>query len=287
MKSNFIYGLYRLTRANEYYGNNIALTILGTILNPKLSPIDFIVLFFANLLLTMFAFAINDIEDAEDDAKDPAKVGRNPISAKILTKPVSYVFTFLIGVLPLILLLPYGIYSLSLGVLTLVLGFLYSYKQIRLKSMPFLDLISHGLFLGTLELIIVLTAYNNTPSLISIIIALSIFTLSVIGDLGNEIRDFEVDRKTNIKNTASYINVKRVGKILHWFNLPPAIAIGVITLSLFGQPHRTMLFILAVLSGASYLYLERKHKGKIITKYAQEITTIFGLVLFISYFFGK
>jgi 4-hydroxybenzoate polyprenyltransferase len=290
MNSKLAYGIYKLTRINEYYANNLCLTMLGTILNPKLGPMDMLALFTANILVTMFAFAINDIEDAEDDAKDPAKVKRNPISAKILSKPLAYLFTFIIGALSIVLLLPYGSYSVILGIASLVIGFLYSYKPVRLKSMPILDLVSHGLFLGTLELLVVLTAHNVIPGPISLLLVASIFALSVSGDLYNEIRDYEVDRETNIKNTAAYIDekyVKAVGKMLHWFNVPPTIIIGLVTFSLFENKTRLVLMVLSLLFGVLYLYLEKKYKGQIVRKHAQEIITIVALVLFLSHFFAR
>lgn len=290
MNSKIAYGLYKLTRINEYYGSNLCLSMLATIMNPKIGILDLSALFISNLFITMFAFAINDIEDAEDDAKDPAKVNRNPISAKILSKPVSYFLTFLICIIPIFLLSQYGPFTLGLGITALVLGFLYSYKPVRLKSMPVLDLVSHGLFLGTLELLIVLTANGAVPSPMALLLTACIFFLSVSGDLYNEVRDYEVDRKTNIRNTAAYINVKyvkSVGKILHWLNTPPAVIIGAITLSLFENPIRSVLIAVSVFLGLIYVYMERKYKGQIVRKHAQDFMVIISLVLFLCYFYAK
>jgi hypothetical protein len=57
-------GSIRLSRVEEFYGNTIALVALGTVFNPGLSAGDIALLFVGNLLLTILAFAINDVEDA-------------------------------------------------------------------------------------------------------------------------------------------------------------------------------------------------------------------------------
>jgi 4-hydroxybenzoate polyprenyltransferase len=88
--------------------------------------------------------------------------------------------------------------------LAFISGFFYSWKLIRLKSIPLLDFISHGFFLsGSIFLTsyLAMSPYNNT-----ILPTLIVFSLYSFGSaLFNQTRDFKVDRETNINNTASVL----------------------------------------------------------------------------------
>ena len=79
-----IKGLIRLTRWKEYVPFVIPLTILGALLaaRPNNILLDWrlIVVTAANILAVAYAFMINDIEDAPDDARDPDRAARNPIN---------------------------------------------------------------------------------------------------------------------------------------------------------------------------------------------------------------
>lgn len=285
MNSKILLGLYKLTRVNEFYGNTVALSAFGLALNNLLTPLDFILITLGNLSMTIFSFAINDIEDADDDAKDPKKVNRNPISAKIIKKNTAYLFTALFAIFPLIIFQSYGNTTLILASTTLIIGFLYSYKQVRLKSMPVLDLISHGLFLGTLEFLISATAYNNsmTPEILAM--GVCIFIMSVAGDLGNEIRDHEVDRKTGIKNTAAYINITKVGKWLEWMYIPPSIIAAYIISLQFESIEKLAIILLSLFVLIYYLTLKKDVHNITIGSISQNLLVFIGGAIVISQFF--
>lgn len=211
-----LFAAYRLTRLNEHFGNSIVATAMGALFNPNLRSANlFLWILCINLLGGIFNFAINDIEDAEDDAKDPKKVKRNPISAKDLSKPLAWILTWSTALIAILLALPLGVLVTSLVVLTLVLGFLYSYKGFRLKSMPFVDIFSHGLFLGSLPYLIALLAVNGSLHLTGAVIGILIFVTSAIGDIDNEIRDYTVDREQKIHNTASVIDLRPMEPFVH------------------------------------------------------------------------
>ncbi|NJO84468.1 MAG: hypothetical protein HC828_17980, partial [Blastochloris sp.] len=70
-----VHGLIQLTRWKEYVPFVIPLTILGALLasRPYDTALDWrlAVVTLANILAVAYAFMINDIEDAPDDARDP------------------------------------------------------------------------------------------------------------------------------------------------------------------------------------------------------------------------
>lgn len=275
-----IKGLIKLSRIEDYYGSATAVAGISLIANPNLPLIDRGVLLFIILLLNIFCFAINDIEDAEDDAKDPAKVNRNPISAKIISRGVAQIFTWSVAILSLFLLSKFGLFSLVTGAFIVITGFLYSFKPVRLKSVPFLDLISHGLFLGGLQSLVIITANNNPVSSIGIVIAFVIFLSSVLGDINNEIRDYKVDRETGIRNTASVIDLTKIKHFTHYLSVAPYGVIGVVIL--LNANFLTLVYTipLFILAGLYYLvaYASKKKRG-FYDKHGLKLSALFGLIL--------
>ena len=89
--------IFALTRFNEYVIFVIVTTLLGAMIQE--TPIDWrlLLVLVANWLAVGFAFMFNDIEDAEDDACDPAKANRNPVSARRISLHRAYLITFCVA----------------------------------------------------------------------------------------------------------------------------------------------------------------------------------------------
>jgi len=272
-------GSIRLSRVEEFYGNTIALVALGSIFNPRLSAGDIALLFLGNLLLTIFAFAINDVEDAEDDAKDAQKVHRNPICARMLAPSHAIALSWLSALSGLALLWPFGPRVVLLGAANVALGFLYSHKRIRLKAMPFIDIVSHGVFLGTLQFLTV--AYARAPELSpsAALGAALVCTISMAGDLWNEIRDFEVDRRTGIRNTASVVDVRKIEPILPHFFVWPSIGVSLLVLLNLSGTQRVVLGLAVGALGVIFLLLPSRFKKRAVTDQAQWIAALAGISL--------
>ena len=77
-------GLVKLTRWKEYIPFVVPLTLLGALLaaQPRDIALDWrlAAVMLGNILAVAYAFMINDIEDAPDDARDPDRAARNPIT---------------------------------------------------------------------------------------------------------------------------------------------------------------------------------------------------------------
>jgi 4-hydroxybenzoate polyprenyltransferase len=170
-------------------------------------------IFLANLFLTSFGYAINDIEDAEDDFYDLIKRKRNPIANKDLGKRQSYLFSFILLMSGLFLLYVINRLVFFLGIIFAIIGFLYSWKPVRLKSVPILDLISHAIFLGVIQFLITYLSFR--PLDLSILpFLMIIIPFSMINELYGEILDFNIDKKTNINNTIQRLQKYDPKKIL-------------------------------------------------------------------------
>ncbi len=198
-------GYYKLTRVRtimEFYPFIIILGFLSTHTYINLLSI---LTSISILLLLVGSFIINDVEDAEDDAKDPKKVKRNPISAGILTKRQGYLFYFAVNALGLLPLVFISFNILLVGLVTAIVGYLYSCLPLRFKSRPIIDLLSHGFFLAGAEIIMFGLLPNNLADNKTLLTFIGIYLFSMGGDLYNEVRDWVVDREVGLKNTASIL----------------------------------------------------------------------------------
>jgi len=159
-----------------------------------------IIIFLANVFLTASGFIINDLEDAEDDYHDLEKRKRNPIANNELTKKQGYLigFSFLFIGLSLLLTISYLVFLV--GLVLISVGIVYSWKPIRLKSIPIIDLISHSISLGILQFSTTYLTFRSF-GLQFISLLMIIIPFSVAIDILQEVRDFSVDKKAKINNT--------------------------------------------------------------------------------------
>lgn len=274
MGKNTITGLVHLSRYREYTTTVIITTLLGFLATGLRFDSGYIPRMFAillaNLLAVAFAFMINDIEDAPDDARDRSKAVRNPVSAKIISANVSYIASGLVALLSVIIFYFVGQIPFFLGTSTVILGFLYSWKLIRLKNIPVFDLISHGLMLAGLQL---LCAYYTFVPYTGFHTAwyipfLFVTAISIRGQFVNQIRDFECDKKAGLKNTSAIIGVENADRLMKVF-IGMAFLISMLALI---DNYFPVWIILTVLFFALFLTIT-KISTRSDSKYRYELTT--------------
>lgn len=203
----YIRALARLTRVKAYLLTLFSIIALISLISPQdLLSVKTVVVFFANLFLTAFIYAFNDVEDAVDDYHILEKRKRNPIANGDLSKTGGYLISFFLLSLGMLLLSLVGPMVFFFGSVLAVVGFLYSWKPVRLKSMPFVDLVSHVLCLGVLQFFITYLTFRSIDFLI-IPFLMIILPFSLMVQVLYELRDFEVDRRTNVTNT-----IQRLGR---------------------------------------------------------------------------
>lgn len=201
-------GIWQLTRFNEYVAFVTITTLLGAAASRGTLGWRLIGLVAANWLAVGFAFMINDVEDAPDDALDPAKARRNPVSAGILSPRLGRWVSFLAAGLAAVLYAALGFGPFVAGSICLLLAFLYSWRPIRLKAIPILDLLSHAAMLAGLQFLAAAWAFEGGPPWLWVFPLLMVSALSLYGQLFNELRDFDGDRQAGVTHTASYIGVR-------------------------------------------------------------------------------
>jgi 4-hydroxybenzoate polyprenyltransferase len=197
--------LVRLTRFREYVWFVLITTLLGAAVGRGGFGLRLILVTVANWLAVGFAFMINDVEDAPDDALTPAKQIRNPVSAGEITTGRGRALAFLAAVLAAILYSVLGLLPFIAGLACLTLAFLYSWRRIRLKSVPVADLVSHALLLAGLQFLTAYLTYESHHAWQWVYPLMFVMAISLYGQLFNELRDLEGDRRAGVIHTASLL----------------------------------------------------------------------------------
>lgn len=203
-----IKGLIKLTRFNEYVYFVVITTLLGVAAARGRFGMSLIVLLIANWMAVGFAFMINDIEDAPDDALSLAKTHRNPVSAGLIKPWTARKATFAVGAISAGLFAILGFWPFIFGFSSLILGYLYSARLVRLKTMAFMDIFSHCLMLAGLQFLTGYFTYANRLSYYWFWPFIFVLSISVYGELYNELRDLEVDQQAQLRHTAIFLGEK-------------------------------------------------------------------------------
>ena len=208
-------GFYlRFTRLGDYIHVLFFIFPLIFLISPAdLFSYKTVVVFLANLCLTAFGYMFNDLEDAEDDYHDVEKRKRNPIASGEITRKQSYLFNLFLVSAGLLLLLSINPLVFLLGVLHAFVGFIYSWKNLRLKSKPILDLASHVLFLGAFQFLTTYAAFRPIDLLV-VPFLMIIIPISLMNEIIHEMKDFDIDKKTRVNNTVQRFEGFDITKLL-------------------------------------------------------------------------
>jgi 4-hydroxybenzoate polyprenyltransferase len=210
--------LIQLTRWKEYVTFVIPLTLLGALLAARphgaLIDLRLAAVTVANILAVAYAFMINDIEDAPDDALDPDRAARNPITSGRLGVRVGYAACRIVAAATLCLYALGGLPVFAIGVATLMLSHLYSWRPVRLKAWPVTDVVSHSLMLSGLLLLAGYFIYDAAPGVVWFVAA-AVTLVSVYGQLYNQLRDYDMDKAAGLNNTAMILGQNYTRKMMY------------------------------------------------------------------------
>jgi 4-hydroxybenzoate polyprenyltransferase len=152
-----------------------------------------------------FAFAINNCYDVDTDIVSGKKI--NPVASGAMGEKRAKMISYAIAASGLLFTWTslrdgFVIYSLMT-----LLAYAYSAPP-RLKGLPAFDMISHGLFFGSL-LFLFGASVSGSLSSEHAVLASSVFLYSCLFELKNHIEDFEHDRRAGIKTTAVRLGERR------------------------------------------------------------------------------
>lgn len=194
----------RLSRWPEHVPFTIPLSLVGSLLAIEATGADVdwraFAVIAANIFSMSFAFVINNIADAPDDALNPEKLRRNVISNGVMSAREGWFLAALTSACALLLYGLSGAWAMAIGGVTLVLCFLYSAHPFRLKARPVTDVLSHALMLSGLLIMTGYFAYDTNPQVAWLVILAAIL-FSAYGQFYNQIDDYEVDKSAGLQNT--------------------------------------------------------------------------------------
>nr|MDO8082468.1 UbiA family prenyltransferase [Candidatus Freyarchaeota archaeon] len=152
-------------------------------------------------LLTGSFFSINNAFDVQEDTN--AGKTSNLVARGLITRNEAILFSVIIA-MAAVAFFSYmgGILGFLFSTACAVLGFLYSVPPVRFKKRPGIDVVSHGLFLGSLLVLIGTTAYGGALNETAYFFAVGFFVVSCLFQMQNLLGDYFVDRDLGIKTTA-------------------------------------------------------------------------------------
>lgn len=204
--------LLRLTRWAEHVPFTLAATLLGANMaaHHAGAALDGRVLtvLAANALAVTFAFMVNDLADAPDDARDPARAARNAVASGALTARTGWAASGAVAGAALALYAALPAPAALTGGVTLLLGLLYSWRPVRLKARPIADVIAHLLMLSALLVLAGYLAFDAAPGRVWWVVAAA-GLISAYGQLYNQVRDDAQDRAAGLRNTTALLGTAR------------------------------------------------------------------------------
>ncbi len=174
--------------------------------------IDILIFWILIFLGAGFAFSINECFDQNEDKFNFTK--ENPILLKEVDSKKALSFSLFLAFLALIISFFYRIDIFLFCLFSFLLIFFYSSPPIRFKSRPILDLISHGLFGGSLLVIFPFLFFKTKINYFHYFIFSLVFFISVILELRNEYEDYESDKLGKVKTTCYFLGKERTKKLI-------------------------------------------------------------------------
>ncbi len=208
-------GTIRLSRYREFMWFVIITTFLGAASSGGAFGVRLVTALVANWLAVAFIFMINDVEDAQDDALSPHKAMRNPVASGMLSHRSGRLASGLVAALAALLFLLLGFGSAIWGLLSLLLGYIYSWKKIRLKNFPLLDVLSHSMMLAGCQFLAAFFAFSPGLHWWWPVVFCMPVSISMYGELFNELRDFHKDREAGLSHTAAILGYRPTMVMMH------------------------------------------------------------------------
>ncbi len=213
---------FRVRDWRAYFGIGLLGFIIGLEEPTQFDYRVFLLFVITSSLYLAFSFSINNCFDIKNDIIKEHKMNKNPVASGLIGfKESVFVSVLTASIGTLIACLCLNFLSLCIYAVLLLLSLSYSTPPLRLKSVPVADLVSHGLFFGSLLFLYGASVAGNLNQYV-VALAFSLFIHSVALNLRNHLDDFNEDMLSKTKTTACWLgrhnSVKILNKLLviHW-----------------------------------------------------------------------
>jgi len=236
--------------------------VLGmTVLSIEIYYLPFLEFIVATFCIMSFTFAINNYYDVESDRINPRRKNINAIASGQISRNISISLSLILFLIPIIISIFLGLEILIFCSFLLFIGWAYSAPPLRTKNIPVLDVIWHfiGFFSYILwgSLIAGKSIIDGSIGLLIYLMAISLGIFSMIGQVGNHIKDYESDKKSGTITFAVWAGLDKANTsililtILHLIVLLPLII-------LYSIQYYISLFIVILLPIICFIIIRPK-----------------------------
>ncbi len=207
-KSTFILLVRKLPNVmRDAFLSTLLITMISLIVHSNFSVGSFALAFVLSYGYG-FAFAYNDLQDAQLDANDSHRATKNVFAKHHLSRRVLLLLAFFSGAVFIITGAYYAsIIGVSLAVLSLSIAWAYSSPPLRFKGRAGLDVFVHSIFVETYPYVLMIILLKVEWVLIDVFILSNLFINSVSNQLAQQIRDYETDKKEGLRTTAVVLGI--------------------------------------------------------------------------------
>ncbi len=269
----------RLSRFEDYYHTVILATVAGMLLSGTYT-LHVVPLILANMFYMAFSFAFNNSQDYKEDRKDKKK--SNVVSRGRIKYSDAVIVSFIFLLLSVSFIVMTKIELIFIYAPAILLSFLYSWRKVRLKTKPMIDVFIHGFAFGG---IFVLSGYLLSGSLdeISTAFFLAAFFASASVEILNEIRDFNGDKSQSFRTTAIVLGKKNArAAFLVFLSLSAVFTLYAFFMLL--EFKRFFIWTLLALPMTLYIFLSLKKYNDIAKDILQVFNTL--KLSYIPFVFG-
>jgi chlorophyll synthase len=217
---------------------------------------------------------LNDYFDAAHDSTDEFKASQNLFVQRPGLRRLVWVVTVLTFGLSAAVFLSFSWRGLTILLMNFLVMWMYSAPPLRLKSRPGLDVLTHALFVQTWPYMVCLWLTRSPVTQLDGILLGLFFLTSLNGQLNQQIRDFEVDTRTDT-NFAT-----RVGRAKTVFALKVS-TLAVVLLSLLAVGSGTIpwLFVpLGLLALPKAIYQMSHRRSRASRRFPRHLVYIITLL---------
>ncbi|UCE09049.1 MAG: UbiA prenyltransferase family protein [Candidatus Thorarchaeota archaeon] len=261
----------KLLRIRGWYAF-LCTAILGFVISGGVTGplVDILIFFLMVSVFLGFSFSINDSFDVAEDLQKKSR--SNPVATGEVSQDQAVTFSYSLALAGTILSAWFGPVIFFYYVGLTLLSFFYSAPPLRFKSRFPFDLLSHGLFFGSLILLLPALIFGSLNTGV-LLIAISIFFLSVTIELWNHIEDYESDVMARLKTTVCVLGLEKSERI--------AKALAVFfPLTLVPLYHSGVYFLPFVISTSVYVMIFiRKARPAVLYSYAN---LLYGVLLVLA-----
>ncbi len=201
-------GLVKLIHLEQYIYYVTITTLLGITAAKGVFGWRFLIALIANILSVGFIYMIRDIQNAPIDALTNDKINRNPIAVGFISPKSAKSMAFLWIMFSVGLYAALGRWPLILGLASLTLGFLSSYRGTKLSMIPIVDVLTRCAMNAGLHFLIGYLAFNPALTLNWFWPFLSIIAISIFSQLHRQLYRLEHDALPQQGSSAVFLGTK-------------------------------------------------------------------------------